>query len=338
MNSLEKQRNFGLDLMRAVAIILVVMAHYPFLFKNQMLGFWGVQTFFSLSGFLIGNILFSRPMKDIISVLEFWKDRWLRTLPNYYVFFGIECYRMNVNPIYAKRYLFFMQGYYPDIFYFYGVSWTLCVEEWFYLLMPLLFLILKNASKNFMGCCLLFLFFCITVIREYLFQNGVQGVFHNPLLKCDGILMGVAVAYIKYSKIDFYLLIERKFVGVMSFVLICFIYVITLEIKIVSPTLLLIYAVLISIMIPSISKIDQFRTKILNKLIYVISVSSYTIYLLHYPFLRLFWSSEDFHQYNFHSGISFVLYFLIVLSISYVWYLSFEKTILRLRTKISFRK
>ena len=50
-------RNFGLDVMRAIAILLVVFAHY---FATTPLGLGGycdVEIFFVLSGFLIGNIL-----------------------------------------------------------------------------------------------------------------------------------------------------------------------------------------------------------------------------------------------------------------------------------------
>jgi peptidoglycan/LPS O-acetylase OafA/YrhL len=60
----EKDRNFGLDLVRAVAILLVLTSHGRFLlpeFPGKILlangGFFGVELFFVLSGFLIGTIL-----------------------------------------------------------------------------------------------------------------------------------------------------------------------------------------------------------------------------------------------------------------------------------------
>jgi peptidoglycan/LPS O-acetylase OafA/YrhL len=94
------KRLFGLDLVRALAIILVLLSHsrnllisfYPGLDFLKAGGFFGVELFFVLSGFLIGGIL----IKDIQAGFDFgilknfWKRRWLRTLPNYYLFLIIN--------------------------------------------------------------------------------------------------------------------------------------------------------------------------------------------------------------------------------------------------------
>ena len=86
-------RNFGLDLFRALAIILVVLSHGKFLLNGTALENFpffkmldGVDLFFVLSGFLIGGIIL-RTMSEGWNwrgVAHFWKRRWLRTLPNYY--------------------------------------------------------------------------------------------------------------------------------------------------------------------------------------------------------------------------------------------------------------
>ncbi|RYE13802.1 MAG: hypothetical protein EOP34_08005 [Rickettsiales bacterium] len=82
-------RSFGLDLARAIAIGLVLMSHFG---HNALdaLGFWGVELFFALSGFLIGQILWRNfSQTDNWSgkqILNFWQRRWWRTLPNYYLF------------------------------------------------------------------------------------------------------------------------------------------------------------------------------------------------------------------------------------------------------------
>lgn len=80
-----KQRNFGLDLIRAISIALVIIDHrFDIMFE---IGTVGVQIFFILSGFLIGQIL----LKDFkngsngATILKFWKRRWFRTIPLYYL-------------------------------------------------------------------------------------------------------------------------------------------------------------------------------------------------------------------------------------------------------------
>src|SRR6478736_463243 len=101
------KRVFGLDLMRALAIIFVVMGHESMLEKANTNFPWirmlnGVELFFVLSGFLIGGILIktfnSSDSFGIETIGDFWIRRWFRTLPNYYlvlvlnivvVYFGI---------------------------------------------------------------------------------------------------------------------------------------------------------------------------------------------------------------------------------------------------------
>src|SRR6476620_5473362 len=95
----QHQRNFGLDLFRCLAINMVLWSHVvnfyydklnPFIANNIMLAaHWGVQLFFVLSGFLIGGILLKEVTQKKFnskSLINFWKRRWLRTLPNYYLF------------------------------------------------------------------------------------------------------------------------------------------------------------------------------------------------------------------------------------------------------------
>ena len=100
------KRIIGLDVLRSIAIILVMLMHSGSMFlplaKLPLLGnivgkllaiiipvgYLGVELFFVLSGYLIGSILiklFSDNKKPIFKeIKQFWIRRWLRTLPNYY--------------------------------------------------------------------------------------------------------------------------------------------------------------------------------------------------------------------------------------------------------------
>src|ERR1700683_4648133 len=76
-------RNFGLDVMRATAILLVVFAHYFASTPLQGGGLLGVEIFFVLSGFLIGDILIRSLQHDgatPATLKTFWMKRWFRTL------------------------------------------------------------------------------------------------------------------------------------------------------------------------------------------------------------------------------------------------------------------
>jgi len=192
---LVKQRNFGLDILRAMSIILVFLAH-RFSFPYE-LGIVGVQIFFVLSGFLIGQIL----IKDfnnggtIKTILTFWKRRWYRTLPMYYL---VLIYKILIygNPFGWKMivYFLFLQTNFIGIS-FMSVSWSLAVEEWFYIFLPIfIFIFFRNGidAKRFVIflSCFIFLFFIARFSWNF-FNKGVI------IYQFDCLLLGVLLAMLK---------------------------------------------------------------------------------------------------------------------------------------------
>lgn len=72
----QSERIFGLDVMRAMAIIMVLCSHILWIYPQnssmisqffQLFGFLGVEVFFVLSGFLIGTIFYKLYLKDDFS-------------------------------------------------------------------------------------------------------------------------------------------------------------------------------------------------------------------------------------------------------------------------------
>jgi peptidoglycan/LPS O-acetylase OafA/YrhL len=135
-----ENRVFGLDLMRALAIIFVVMGHGSMLEKANTNFPWiplidGVELFFVLSGFLIGGILLkifqSKDSFGLKTIGNFWVRRWFRTLPNYYliliiniivVYFGIL--KQDYSAINWKFFLF-LQNFSGSFTGFFWESWSL---------------------------------------------------------------------------------------------------------------------------------------------------------------------------------------------------------------------
>lgn len=158
-----RSRIFGLDLMRAIAVLLVVYSHADDLLD----AYWprnpgaaaldGVTVFFVLSGYLIGGMLLRLVEPSTVPwwkrVVDFWQRRWLRTLPNYYFFLalnivllalGLAPGLLNMN---ALAYAVFMQNFIIPLDLFFWESWSLAVEEWFYLLFPLLLAVLIGTLR-----------------------------------------------------------------------------------------------------------------------------------------------------------------------------------------------
>jgi peptidoglycan/LPS O-acetylase OafA/YrhL len=192
----EGQRIFGLDLMRAVAIVLVVGvhagdlldAHWPG--NSFVSGIDGVDVFFVLSGYLIGSILLRYLHNNAVPwherLFDFWRRRWLRTLPNYYLFLVINILLLhyghgrgllNMN---ALAYFAMLQNLIIPLDLFFWESWSLAVEEWFYLLFPLLLLMLsfvfrKASDRIFLVAILVFL-----LVPLLLRIQAAQGIHDMP--------------------------------------------------------------------------------------------------------------------------------------------------------------
>jgi peptidoglycan/LPS O-acetylase OafA/YrhL len=138
-----EKRNASLDILRAAAIILVINCHIAATWDLSgpcdtfRLGGRGVDLFFVLSGWLLGRqLLVELRRTNTLDITRFWYRRWMRTLPAYYAVllltFAQQVFVLGNYRLYLS-YFIFTQNYQIPMPYF-GVSWSLCVEEYFYLL------------------------------------------------------------------------------------------------------------------------------------------------------------------------------------------------------------
>ena len=118
-------------------------------------GWMGVDLFFVLSGFLIGRQAFKPRVETPARFLEaFWTKRWLRTLPLYYVvLFTCAVIKPALFHVPFKgdiwHFATFTQNYMaPRDF---VASWSLCVEEQFYLVLPLFVVAMSPRALPPMG-------------------------------------------------------------------------------------------------------------------------------------------------------------------------------------------
>ncbi|WP_354668041.1 acyltransferase family protein [Marinobacter salexigens] len=193
----------SLDSLRSIAILMVLFAHSvlgfgaPTHLAPAQLGGMGVDLFFVLSGWLLGSLLFKEMAQGGINVRRFWVRRWMRTLPAYYV---VLIYTMGQqiltkeDPSTPWTYFFFIQNYdYPlEIF---SVSWSLAVEEQFYLFIAP-FLALTVYVKPNIRLCLLVSLFILPAIFRYLGWYSTNLETH---VRLDCCIMGVMLACIKYQ-------------------------------------------------------------------------------------------------------------------------------------------
>jgi len=160
----DPNRIYGLDILRALAILFVVIQHGNYLVPEKFqalssyLVFDGVSMFFVLSGFLIGGILIKTLEKNEATpktLFDFWVRRWFRTLPNYYMILFLLMLVVPfllsgslLNPFKKLEYVFFIQNINKPHPLFFQEAWSLSVEELFYMIIPLFIFFLVGITKT----------------------------------------------------------------------------------------------------------------------------------------------------------------------------------------------
>src|SRR5258706_367506 len=196
MSSSDKTYYSQVDGLRCIAIVAVMLEHFIYIGVSKLyVGFFGVDLFFVLSGFLITEILLNQKGTKPSRVLfkNFYIRRSLRIFPIYYlmcVFFLIAL--PGFKPVASCAFLyvlnwaqFFTTAPVPN-----HVShfWSLAIEEQFYLLWPFIIILVPNRF-------LLKVFIVIIIGR---FSYGIY-VYH----KLVGFTFNKYVFSPWWNKIDF---------------------------------------------------------------------------------------------------------------------------------------
>jgi peptidoglycan/LPS O-acetylase OafA/YrhL len=148
-------RNQSIDVLRGVAILLVLGFHFPYYSSLAHFGWAGVNLFFVLSGFLVSGLLFDAYRNSgSIQFRRFFIRRGFKIWPSLYMYLiavMLLGYATPLNTFIVERGLarfpwavflnagLFLQNYTGVWNGFTAHIWSLCVEEHFYLILPLLF-------------------------------------------------------------------------------------------------------------------------------------------------------------------------------------------------------
>lgn len=189
-----------LDALRGIAILLVLVAHSP---MARVLPFtWcGVDLFFVLSGFLITGILLDTERGDCY-FFNFYARRCLRIWPAYYLLVVLA---LGVLPLFGEPYLVarpgelwpwylcFGQNFAPRAATVLLVTWSVAVEEQFYLVWPLLVYFLPRRFLLWLAVGIVLV---SPGLRYALLHQGVPAVdvFRSCFTRADGFAAGAVVA------------------------------------------------------------------------------------------------------------------------------------------------
>lgn len=205
-----------LDILRAVAILLVILFHAQLFDFTTRVGWVGVDLFFVLSGFLISGLLYSEYKRNQrINVARFFVRRGFKIYPGFYVLilatFVFKSLLWTGPSPPARGFLkelLFIQNYKFGVW---GHTWSLAVEEHFYIgLAVLLFVLARFASDRFnpfRSIPLIFAFVAATCLLLRAFTVWVdvpmdfdRFVLHPTHDRIDALFFGVFLGYLHHFR------------------------------------------------------------------------------------------------------------------------------------------
>ncbi len=357
------KRVFGLDFLRALAILAVLLTHgnliYPleqkgwFTTATALAGSLGVELFFVLSGFLIGLILLSlEPKFQQIRVLPFfWQRRWFRTIPNYlfFLFLYIVATLLISKPIpNIFSYLTFTQNWLWPHPAFFDQAWSLAIEEWFYLLFPISLFLSYRLTKSFNAAFLISAGIFIVLpsaIRINWAMMGVTNWTENfrtvMFIRLDAIMYGVLAAWAKRKfpatwKNQRFLFLTAG--AAILFASWTFAFGQSFDTSFFAKTFLFSFTSLgFAFMLPVCDQWHNVTENPLTTAIRLIALWSYSLYLCNFLVIQVLTNiMETIGRASYLVNTAFLIsFFVISLAISSVLYTFLEKPAMNLRNRFS---
>ncbi|TWI81407.1 peptidoglycan/LPS O-acetylase OafA/YrhL [Lacibacter cauensis] len=218
-------RNASIDFLRGIAILLVIITHINWLpskllgqiFYPLNLGGWmGVDLFYVLSGYLISSLLFTEYRRTgAISTKMFLIRRGFKIYPAFWFLLIVTCLAktfLNLHSdgavvVTGTNYLYellFIQNYYNGVW---GHTWSLAIEEHFYLLFAgFLYITTKYYKLNFKVIAFAYLLLLLVCLFFRFYYNFIAYDSEYELnsamthLRIDALFFGVLLSYVSMYK------------------------------------------------------------------------------------------------------------------------------------------
>ena len=366
----KEQSYYGLDFLRAFAISIVFLFHYFILSDGQpewlpfvaKFGWTGVDLFFVLSGFLISSTLFIQIKQGKnISFKQFFQNRFFRIVPAYLVtvavYFLVPLFREKEALPPLWKLLTFTQNLglnLKDTGTF-SHAWSLCVEAYFYLLLPLILILLQSTKHIRKSYWLIILLFILSfVFRYYSYQYlyfpkaeqsdswmyWYQYIYYPTYNRFDGLLVGISIACVYHflpevwAKLSMY---SHYLIGV-SFAILVVAGFLCYEQDTLNASLFGFWVVSVGygfLVMAAISK-TCFLYKWNSKIINFIATLSYSIYLTHKGVIHL--TQYLFANLKLNNNLLLLISIATSIAIAYLLHITIEKPFMKIGKFFVYKK
>ena len=341
-----------IDGLRCLAVISVIFYHSEFVLFGENFfkgGFLGVDIFFVISGYLITSIIVKNNQKKNFSLATFYKNRVKRIFPalifilslNLIIGFFILLPNQLIELAYSYiSSIFFVSNYF---FYISGQeytatnsflipflhTWSLGVEEQFYIIYPLIFLFLCRLIK--FRNVIIFLFLISLLFSHYYENINPSLNFYLFFSRIWELMLGGIFACFSFN----FLKKTNNFNSTLSFLgllIILFSFLFASH-RLAHPSFYTLIPTFGTAIIIATSGNSKFfvNTILSSKTINFIGKISFSLYLWHYPILAY---AKILEIFNVSILINFIIYMVIFL-FSYLTYLFIEQPF---RNKVTFKK
>lgn len=324
----------NLDGIRAIAALMVMFYHFfevnhiYFISDISSFGQTGVTLFFVLSGFLITRILLStKDSKDFFK--RFYLNRVVRIFPLYFLFLFIHFF---IYPIFSIAnyptlfeqvcYYFYFQNYFFSFHNFIEGplnTWSLAIEEQFYLFWPLIVYNLKNIALKYIIILIVILSFILRIY--FCFKNYEP--FYFTFTRIDSLAIGSIGAIYEFKLIrlsmkkNIFLLILFYFIYLTAQYFFSY-FALVLSIEYLTISFFYLFLILLVINIKSIKFVDLILQ---NRFLILTGKISYGLYIYHTSIYTITQRILP----NQSVLVSFIFWFGSSFLISYISYNYFEK-------------
>ena len=297
-----------IDGLRTISVIAVILYHAQItIFGQQPFkgGFVGVDIFFVISGYLITSIILKELITtDSFSFKNFYERRTRRILPALLVVMVASLpfawmYLIPTSFLDFSKSILYSLGFTSNFYFHYSGqqygavsgllkpflhTWSLSIEEQFYILFPLTLIISFKYFKNYIIHLIIFGFLVSLILAVWTVNNNTSISFYFLHTRMWELLAGSILAYLEInqghrnkSKILTLLLPKIGF-------LLIILTIIFFKLYFPHPSLYTLLPIIGACLIIWFSSKDELITRLLSTKLFVgIGLISYSLYLWHYP-------------------------------------------------------